>query len=130
MANDYEICIDDSLAIVYILHDYRESIKISLEDDSMIESFGDPATEDLFHNRRTRRARSFPPEIIGTALRKLDVLDNAHRLQDLRVPPGNRLEGLKGNLRGFHSIRVNEQWRIIFRWAESSARQVTLTDYH
>ncbi|MDA0748724.1 MAG: type II toxin-antitoxin system RelE/ParE family toxin [bacterium] len=96
----------------------------------MIESFGDPATEDLFHNRPTRRARSFPPDIVRIALRKLDVVDTAHTLQDLRMPPGNRLEALKGKLRGFHSIRVNEQWRIIFQWSDNSAHQVSLTDYH
>ena len=96
----------------------------------MIESFGDPATEDLFHNRQTRRARSFPPDIIRAALRKLDVIETAHRLQDLRTPPGNRLEALKGNLQGYYSIRVNEQWRIIFQWSENSAHQVSLTDYH
>ena len=96
----------------------------------MIESFGDSATEDLFHNRQTRRARSFPPDIARTALRKLDVIETAHRLQDLRVPPGNRLEALKGTLQGFYSIRVNEQWRIIFRWSENSAHQVSLMDYH
>ena len=104
----------------------------------MIESFGDPATEDLFHHRQTRRARSFPPDIIRAALRKLDVIETAHRLQDLRTLPGNRLEALKGNrlealkgnLQGFYSIRVNEQWRIIFRWSENSAHQVSLTDYH
>ena len=64
----------------------------------MIESFGDPATEDLFHSRKTRRARSFPPNIVRAALRKLDVIETAHRLQDLRTPPGNRLEALKGIL--------------------------------
>lgn len=96
----------------------------------MIESFGDPATEDLFHNRQTRRVRSFPPNIARAALRKLDVIETAHCLQDLRTPPGNRLEALKGNLQGFYSIRVNEQWRIIFRWSENSAHQVSLIDYH
>ena len=96
----------------------------------MIESFGDSATEDLYHNRKTRRVRSFPPHVARIALRKLDVLATAHRLQDLRVPPGNHLEALKGGLRGFHGIRVNDQWRIIFRWSENSANQVSLTDYH
>ena len=86
----------------------------------MIESFGDPATEDLFHNRQTRRVHRFPPDILRAALRKLDVIEAAQRLQDLRSPPGNRLESLKGDLRGFHSIRVNSQWRIIFRWSENS----------
>ncbi len=96
----------------------------------MILSFKDAATEDLWHGRKSRRLRRFPPDIKRTALRKLDVLNGAHRLDDLRAPPGNRLKPLKGNLKGFHSIRVNEQWRIIFRWSGSGARDVSLTDYH
>lgn len=96
----------------------------------MIESFGDPATEDLYHDRPTRRVRRFPPDVVTAALRKLDVLAGAHRLIDLRSPPGNRLEALKGDLQGFHSIRVNDQWRIIFRWFANSAHDVSLTDYH
>ncbi|MCE2440793.1 MAG: type II toxin-antitoxin system RelE/ParE family toxin [Candidatus Latescibacteria bacterium] len=81
-------------------------------------------------DRNARRVRSFPPHVVRTALRKLDVLATAHHLQDLRVPPGNRLEALKGDLKGFHGIRVNDQWRVIFRWSENSAHQVSLTDYH
>jgi len=96
----------------------------------MIESFGDPATEDLFHGRQTGRVRRFPPDILRVALRKLDMVNSAYLLQDLRVPPGNRLEALKGDLQGFHSIRVNDQWRIVFRWSGHSAHQVSLTDYH
>lgn len=96
----------------------------------MIVSFGDRATEDLFHGRRTRRARGFPNDIVVTALRKLDSLNAAHALGDLRSPPGNRLEPLRGDWRGFHSVRVNEQWRIIFRWAEAAAHDVRLIDYH
>ena len=96
----------------------------------MIESFRDAATEDLYHNRPTRRVRRFPPDIVTAALRKLDVLAGAHELLDLRSPPGNRLEALRGDLEGFHSIRVNDQWRIIFRWSANSAHDVSLTDYH
>ena len=96
----------------------------------MIVSFGDAATEDLYHGRRSSRVRRFPTSIIRVALRKLDVLNAAHRLEDLRSPPGNRLEALKGDLQGFHSIRVNDQWRIIFRWSESAVYDVSLTDYH
>jgi len=96
----------------------------------MIESFGDSATEDLYHNRPTRRARRFPPDIVPAALRKLDVLAGAHELFDLRSPPGNRLEALRGDMEGFHSIRVNDQWRIVFRWSSNSAHDVCLTDYH
>ena len=96
----------------------------------MIASFGDRATADLFHNRPTRRVRQFPHSIRDTALRKLDMIDMAHQLIDLRSPPGNRLEALKGNLQGFYSIRVNNQWRIVFRWSEGTAYDVRLTDYH
>ena len=62
--------------------------------------------------------------------RKLDVLDYAHELDDLRAPPGNRLEALRGDRVGFHSIRVNEQWRVVFRWAEGQAHEVRVVDYH
>jgi toxin HigB-1 len=96
----------------------------------LIRSFGDPATEDLYHARQTNRTRRFPQTIISTALRKLDTLNAAHELVDLRMPPGNRLEALKGNLEGFHSIRINDQWRIIFRWENGNANQVTIIDYH
>jgi proteic killer suppression protein len=64
------------------------------------------------------------------AQRKLDMLNAAHALADLRSPPGNRLEALRGDWRGFHSIRINEQWRIVFRWAESQAHDVRVIDYH
>ena len=95
----------------------------------MIESFGDRATEDLYHGRTSARGRRFPKEIWPAALRKLDMLNAAHHLEDLKVPPGNRLEALRGDRRGFHSIRVNDQWRIVFRW-RGSARDVSLVDYH
>ena len=96
----------------------------------MIVSFKDAATEDLYHGRRSSRIRRFPPTIRRTALRKLDVLNGAYQLDDLRAPPGNRLKALKGDLAGFHSIRVNDQWRIIFRWVGNGAHDVSLTDYH
>lgn len=96
----------------------------------MISSFGDAATEDLFHGRRTSRARRFPTDIVDTALRKMDALNAAAKLDDLKAPPGNRLEALKGNLQGFHSIRVNDQWRLVFRWAEGKVEDIRLTDYH
>ncbi len=75
----------------------------------MIASFGDPATEDLYHGRRSSRARRFPPEVVKAALRKLDMLNGAHELLDLRSLPGNRLEALSKDLAGHHSIRVNAQ---------------------
>ncbi|MDD5093068.1 MAG: type II toxin-antitoxin system RelE/ParE family toxin [Dehalococcoidia bacterium] len=96
----------------------------------MIESFGNGATEDLYHGRSTNRVRRFPPEIRIMAVRKLDILNAAHRLEDLREPPGNRLETLRGDLLGYHSIRVNDQWRIIFQWENNNAYAVSLTDYH
>jgi len=96
----------------------------------MILSFKDNATADLYHGRDTNRVRRFPPNVKRIALRKLDILNAAHKLQDLREPPGNRLNPLKGKLSGYHSIRVNDQWRIIFRWAGHNAGDVSLTDYH
>ena len=96
----------------------------------MIVSFGDKATEDLFHSRQTNRARRYPPEILRPALQQLDMLNAARALKDLRSPPGNRLEALKGDLAGFHSIRINRQWRIIFRWETAEAKQVRIVDYH
>ena len=96
----------------------------------MIASFGDQATSDFYHGARTRRARSFPSDIASVALRKLDMINAAQALLDLRSPSGNRLEALRGSWRGFHSIRVNDQWRIVFRWAEAAAHDVQLLDYH
>ena len=96
----------------------------------MIVSFRDSATEDLYHGRKSSHVRRFPPNIARAALRKLDVLNGAHRLDDLRAPPGNRLEALRGDLEGFHGIRINDQWRIIFRWSNGGAYEVSVTDYH
>ena len=96
----------------------------------MIVSFKDNATADLYHGRETNRVRRFPPDVKRIALRKLDILNAAHILEDLREPPGNRLKALKGDLLGYHSIRVNEQWRIVFRYEGNNASEVTLTDYH
>lgn len=93
----------------------------------MIGSFGDQATADLYHGRESRR---FPHEIRRVALRKLDMIEAAVELEDLRSPPGNRLEALQGRLDGKHSIRVNDRWRIVFRWDQGTAQEVTLTDYH
>jgi proteic killer suppression protein len=96
----------------------------------MIISFGDRATEDLYHNRPTSRACRFPRDIVDLALVKLDMIDGASATLDLRSPPGNRLETLKGDRKGFHSIKVNEQWRIVFRWEGTNAHTVSLVDYH
>ncbi|MFN0008538.1 MAG: type II toxin-antitoxin system RelE/ParE family toxin [Planctomycetota bacterium] len=96
----------------------------------MIVSFGDSATEALFHGRRDAKARRFPADIQPAALRKLDMLNAAEQLLDLRVPPGNRLEALHGDRKGFHSIRVNDQWRLVFRWTSVGPERVSLIDYH
>lgn len=96
----------------------------------MIVSFGDRATEALFHARQGEQTRRFPPSIVRAAIRKLDVLNAARSLQDMLSPRGNRLEPLKGDRKGFHSIRVNEQWRIIFRWDGGDAYEVSVIDYH
>lgn len=96
----------------------------------MIASFRDAATEALFHGQRGKATRRLPPEIRGVAVRKLDLLNAARELGDLRAPPGNRLEALQGDLRGKHSIRVNDQWRIVFRWQSGDAHEVEIIDYH
>ena len=93
----------------------------------MIRSFADPATEGIFHGVPSRR---LPPDIQRTARRKLLQLDAADRLDIMRLPPGNRLEALKGDRRGQHSIRINDQWRICFRWAGEDSHDVGIVDYH
>jgi proteic killer suppression protein len=101
-----------------------------ISDRRMIVSFGDAATEDLFHGRKSKASRSLPPGLRAAGLRKLDMLNAAHVLADLHTPPGNRLEALKGELKGWHSIRINDQWRFVFRWVEGGAAAVRLRDYH
>jgi len=96
----------------------------------MIVSFGDRATEDLYHNRPTNRSRRFPRDIVGLALVKLDMLNAAAAVLDLTSPPGNRLEALKGDLKGCHSIRVSDRWRLVFHWKNNNAHEVRLMDYH
>ena len=96
----------------------------------MIESFGSRLAEDLFFDRRSRKTRAFPPELLRVARRKVLYLHDAAELDDLRVPPGNRLEPLKGRWKGYHSIRINDQWRLVFRWEQGHARDVTVVDYH
>jgi proteic killer suppression protein len=96
----------------------------------MIKSFGNRITEDLYHGISSSRVRSLPPKIFESALYKLDILNAATMLQELRSPPGNRLEALKGDRAGFHSIRINAQWRIVFRWVGSDATEVQIVDYH
>ena len=93
----------------------------------MITGFRSQATEQVWLGLRSHR---LPEDIQRTARRKLRYLDAAERLEDLRVPPGNRLEALKGDRDGQHSIRINRQWRICFRWSAGSAFDVEIVDYH
>jgi toxin HigB-1 len=95
----------------------------------VIVTFSAQLAEDLFFERRSAVTRRFPGELRGVARRKLQYLNVAVRLDDLRSPPGNRLESLKGSLAGYHSIRINDQWRIIFRWRDG-AYDVQIVDYH
>jgi proteic killer suppression protein len=96
----------------------------------MIESFGNSLAEDLFDDRLSKATRVFPAGLRRVARRKLLYLHDASELKDLRVPPGNRLERLKGSWDGFHSIRINKQWRVVFRWSGGSAFEVQVVDYH
>jgi proteic killer suppression protein len=96
----------------------------------MIVTFGNRATSDLFHGISTSRVRRLPTQIIDSALYKLDILNSAHALKDLQSPPGNRLEALRGDYAGFHSIRINNQWRIIFQWQDGNVHDVQIIDYH
>ena len=105
-------------------------LSICVIDRSVIRSFADNASADVFYGVATGRARRFPADVMKVVARKLAQLDAAVRLDDLRVPPGNRLEALKGDLVGQHSIRVNDQWRIVFRWEADGAHNVLFTDYH
>jgi proteic killer suppression protein len=97
---------------------------------SVIQSFADTTTVDLFRERNTRAARCIPRELWRAAQRKLMLLDAAARLEDLRIPAGNRLESLKGDQAGRHSIRINEQYRVTFRWENGHAYEVRVEDYH
>ena len=93
----------------------------------MIRSFADPETKLIWSGRRSRR---LPSDIQAIALRKLRLLNQARVLADLRVPPGNRLELLRGNRSGQHSIRINDHWRICFVWHEGGPTDVEIVDYH
>ena len=93
----------------------------------MLRSFKDNETEKIFNRQRSRK---LPQDIQQTALRKLRVLKNAKSVQDLHAPPGNRLEKLSGDRAGQSSIRINDQWRICFRWHQGDAYDVEICDYH
>jgi proteic killer suppression protein len=96
----------------------------------MIQSFADQATADIFRERNTGDARRIPRELWRIAQRKLKMLDVAVRIDDLESPPGNRLERLKGRMAGRFSIRVNDQYRVTFRWEGGHAFEVAVEDYH
>ena len=96
----------------------------------MITSFRHQLAEDLFQDRKTRDTNRLPPWLRRTARRKILYLHASTQLADLRVPPGNRLEQLKGNFKGYHSIRVNDQWRLVFRWLNGNVTDLQLIDYH
>lgn len=93
----------------------------------MIKSFADKETEKVFKRQFSRK---LPLDIQQIARRKLEILEAAERLQDLRVPPANHLEKLSGNREGQYSIRINQQWRICFEWREKDAHNVEIVDYH
>jgi toxin HigB-1 len=93
----------------------------------MIRSFADRETQRVWEGRVSRK---LPTEMQATARRKLRMLNNAEAIQDLKAPPGNRLEALKGSRKGQHSIRINNQWRLCFQWKDNHAYSVEIVDYH
>ena len=93
----------------------------------MIRSFADREAEKIWKGSSSRR---LPADIQNVARRKLRMLNNASTLDDLRIPPANRLEALRGDRKGQHSIRINDQWRVCFRWNEGEAHDVDIVDYH
>ena len=98
---------------------------------SVIRSFRGAGTEEVFNGRATKMARRACPRVLWrVAARKLDQLDSVITLEELRIPPGNRLEALAGNRRGQHAIRINDQYRICFVWSESGPDLVEIVDYH
>jgi proteic killer suppression protein len=97
----------------------------------MIVSFRDEGTEDVFNGRNTQAARKVCPQIVWRiAVRKLDQLDSVELLDDLRIPPGNRLQALRANRSGQYSIRVNDQYRVCFAWINQGPTEVEIVDYH
>jgi len=97
----------------------------------VIVSFNNHATEDIFNGKNTKNARKLCPQTVWrVAFRKLDQLDSVLNLEELRVPPGNRLEALSGDRNEEYSIRINDQYRVCFKWSESGPTNVEITDYH
>lgn len=97
---------------------------------AMIINFKSKATEDVYDGMSTRHSRSIPVALWSIAQRKLDMINAAVVIDDLRVPPGNRLEALRGSMKGYHSVRVNDQYRVVFRWQNDNAHDVEIVDYH
>ena len=95
----------------------------------MIKSFGNKIAQDLYNDKRSKALSKFPSELLRVARRKILYIHDADQLIDLKVPPGNRLEALKGDLKGYHSIRINDQWRVVFKW-NGGAEEVQVVDYH
>ena len=96
----------------------------------MISSFGDATSADIYHGSDTKAARRVRRELWSRVQQKLDLLNACTSVEDLRIPPANRLEKLRGNLAGFYSIRVNQQYRIVFEFANGTCEEVRCTDYH
>ena len=104
-----------------------DAISVEYHYRRVVQSYKDSDTEAVANRERCRK---FPPDIQRRAQAKLMILNNAKDLNDLRLPPGNRLEALAGDRKGQHSIRINDQWRICFSWQQGNAYQVEIVDYH
>ena len=96
----------------------------------MIVNFANKSTEDIYNGINLKAARRIPASIWKIAARKLDMINAARELRDLQIPPANRLESLKRNWAGRHAIRINDQYRVVFRWIDGNAKDVMITDYH
>ena len=118
-------CIQHSLGLAG-LHACRAYVKFT----QVIANFADRAAEDIFHGVDSKTARAIPRDLWPVARRKLDMLNAARIIEDLRIPPANRLEKLKGDLAGRYSVRINDQFRIVFRFDGGQAHDVTIVDYH
>ncbi len=111
-------------------HAALDGLTVSVYRNVVIRSFADPTTADLWAERNSKAARRIPRELWHTVHRKLTMLDSAQRLEDLAAAPGNRFEALVGDRKGQHSIRVNQQYRLTFRWESNDAYDVCCEDYH
>lgn len=96
----------------------------------MIISFGNKTSEDIYHGSTSRHARKLPADLHDKARRLLDQLNTAPTINFLTIPPGNKLKKLSGDYKGFWSIRINDQWRIVFKWLDDNAHEIAIVDYH